>query len=99
MRFHPLGESGLNLPVVSFGAWAIGGWYWGGPDDENAIRAIHAALDAGITCIDTAPSYGMGHSELLVARRCAVDARGSFWLPSAACAGTGPRARSSSTPR
>lgn len=66
MRFNPLGESGITLPVVSFGAWAIGGWYWGGPDDENAIRAIHAALDVGITCIDTAPSYGMGHSETLV---------------------------------
>jgi aryl-alcohol dehydrogenase-like predicted oxidoreductase len=68
MRFNPLGDSGLELPVVSFGAWAIGGWYWGGPDDENAIRAIHAALDAGITCIDTAPTYGMGHSEVLVGR-------------------------------
>lgn len=66
MRFNPLGNSGISLPAVSFGAWAIGGWYWGGPDDANAIRAIHAALDAGITCIDTAPSYGMGHSELLV---------------------------------
>lgn len=68
MRFNPLGESGISVPVVSFGAWAIGGWYWGGPDDTNALRAIHAALDAGITCIDTAPSYGMGHSEVLVGR-------------------------------
>lgn len=66
MRFNPLGESGLELPAVSFGAWAIGGWLWGGPDDANAIRAIHAAIDAGITCIDTAPTYGMGHSESLV---------------------------------
>lgn len=66
MRFNALGQSDLKLPVISFGAWAIGGWYWGGPDDENAIRAIHAALDVGITCIDTAPSYGMGHSERIV---------------------------------
>ena len=66
MRFKPLGDSGIELPAVSFGAWAIGGWYWGGPDDGNAVRAIHAALDAGMTCIDTAPSYGMGHSESIV---------------------------------
>jgi len=66
MQHKELGQSGLKLPVVSFGAWAIGGWLWGGPDDENAIKALHAALDAGITCIDTAPTYGMGHSESLV---------------------------------
>ena len=66
MRFNELGQSGIKLPAVSFGAWAIGGWLWGGPDDGNAIQAIHAALDAGITCIDTAPTYGMGHSETLV---------------------------------
>lgn len=66
MRYIELGQSGLQLPAVSFGAWAIGGWLWGGPDDANAIKALHAALDAGITCIDTAPTYGMGHSETLV---------------------------------
>lgn len=66
MQYKELGKTGIQFPVVSFGAWAIGGWLWGGTDDENAIKAIHAALDAGITCIDTAPTYGMGHSELLV---------------------------------
>lgn len=68
MRFKALGQSGLKLPVVSFGAWAIGGWFWGGPDDANAIAALQAAVDAGITCIDTAPTYGMGHSEALVGK-------------------------------
>jgi aryl-alcohol dehydrogenase-like predicted oxidoreductase len=52
--------------VVSFGAWAIGGWMWGGTDDDDAIRAIQAGIDHGITCIDTAPTYGMGHSEKVV---------------------------------
>lgn len=66
MRHSTLGQTDINLPVISFGAWAIGGWMWGGPDDASAIRALHAAVDAGITCIDTAPTYGMGHSEHLV---------------------------------
>ena len=54
--------------MVSFGAWAIGGWPWGGTDDEAAIRALHAAVDHGMTLIDTAPVYGMGHSEEVVGK-------------------------------
>lgn len=68
MNYKKLGNTDLNLPAVSFGAWAIGGWFWGGPDDDNAIQALHAALDVGITCIDTAPTYGMGHSEVIVGK-------------------------------
>jgi len=51
---------------VGFGAWAIGGWMWGGTDQREAVRAIQAALDEGITLIDTAPAYGLGLSEELV---------------------------------
>ena len=68
MQYRKLGNSDLNVPVISFGAWAAGGWMWGGPDDDNAIRAMELAIDLGITCIDTAPAYGMGHSETLVGR-------------------------------
>ncbi|MBI4557407.1 MAG: aldo/keto reductase, partial [Candidatus Hydrogenedentes bacterium] len=68
MEYRQLGHSDLKLPVVSFGAWAIGGWLWGGTDDAAAIRAIHCATDVGITCIDTAPTYGMGHSETIVGK-------------------------------
>ena len=68
MQYKELGQTGMQFPVVSFGAWAIGGWLWGGPDDDNAIKALHAAVGAGITCIDTAPTYGMGHSETLVGK-------------------------------
>ncbi|GHC31502.1 aldo/keto reductase [Aidingimonas halophila] len=53
---------------VGLGTWAIGGWKWGGTDDANAVRTIHAALDRGITLIDTAPVYGFGHSEEIVGR-------------------------------
>ena len=68
MQYRKLGNSDLNVPVISFGAWAAGGWMWGGPDDDNAVRAMDVAIDLGITCIDTAPAYGMGHSETLVGR-------------------------------
>lgn len=62
------GTSDLELPVVTFGAWAIGGLFWGGSDDEKAVEAIHAAIDHGIDAIDTAPIYGCGHSETVVGR-------------------------------
>ncbi|GMV91024.1 MAG: putative aldo/keto reductase [Candidatus Hydrogenedentota bacterium] len=66
MEYRVLGKSDLKVPVVSFGAWAIGGWMWGGTDDAAAVRAIHRAIDEGMTLIDTAPTYGMGHSERVV---------------------------------
>lgn len=61
---------GIDAPVsrVALGTWAIGGWMWGGPDDENAIRTVHKAMDEGVTLIDTAPVYGFGHSEEVVGR-------------------------------
>lgn len=69
MRHRRLGRSDLVLPVVTFGAWALGGGpYWGAPDDDVAVQAIRAALDAGIDAIDTAPVYGFGHSERVVGR-------------------------------
>ncbi len=68
MRYRELGRSGISASVVAFGAWAIGGWNWGGTEDDKGIRAIHAALDGGINFIDTAPMYGMGHSEEVVGR-------------------------------
>lgn len=67
-----LGNSDLNLTPIGFGAWAIGGgnwdFAWGAQDDDESIRAIHAALDEGINWIDTAAIYGLGHSEEVVAK-------------------------------
>ena len=68
MRFRKLGQSGIEASVVGLGAWAIGGWMWGGTDESESIRAIHAALDAGINLIDTAPIYGFGRSEQIVGK-------------------------------
>lgn len=66
MENRRLGESDLHLSEIAFGAWAIGGWMWGGADRKAAVGAIHAALDHGMTSIDTAPIYGYGLSEEIV---------------------------------
>jgi len=63
-----LGGSGLQVSSVILGAWSYGGWYWGGAEDQESIRTIHTAVDAGITSIDTAPVYGFGRSEKVVGR-------------------------------
>ena len=75
MKTLPLGNSDLSASVIGFGAWAIGGGaVWGGAsDDAESIRTIQAALDAGINLLDTAPAYGWGHSERLIAR--AIEGR------------------------
>jgi aryl-alcohol dehydrogenase-like predicted oxidoreductase len=53
---------------IGLGTWAMGGRQWGGTDDPNAIRTIHAAIDQGVNLIDTAPAYGFGHSEEVVGK-------------------------------
>ena len=67
---RPLGSSGLDITTVGFGAWAIGGggWAfgWGPQDDADSLAAMHRALELGISWIDTAAVYGLGHSEELV---------------------------------
>ncbi|HPK74376.1 MAG TPA: aldo/keto reductase [Candidatus Latescibacteria bacterium] len=68
MELRQLGKSDLKVTPVVFGAWAIGGWFWGGTDDAEAVTAIRAAVDAGINTIDTAPMYGFGHSEEVVGK-------------------------------
>jgi aryl-alcohol dehydrogenase-like predicted oxidoreductase len=49
MIYRQLGRSDLQVPVVTFGAWAIGGWMWGPSDDELAVAAIRRAVDVGVT--------------------------------------------------
>jgi len=66
MDYRTLGSSDVEVSRVIFGAWAIGGWMWGGSDDDDAVAAINKAVDEGINTIDTAPMYGFGHSERIV---------------------------------
>ena len=67
MQLRPLGRTGMSVSAIGFGAWAIGG-SWGAVDDRESMAALHAAIDAGVTFIDTADVYGDGRSERLVAR-------------------------------
>jgi len=66
MEYRKLGKSDLELSTVTFGAWAAGGWMWGGTDRQDAIRAIRESYKLGVTSIDTAPIYGQGESEEIV---------------------------------
>jgi aryl-alcohol dehydrogenase-like predicted oxidoreductase len=66
MERRSLGRSDVQVTPIAFGAWAIGGWMWGGAEEKEAIRALQVAYDEGITTIDTAPVYGFGKSEELV---------------------------------
>jgi len=68
METRKLGQSDVEVSVLAFGAWAIGGWMWGGADAKDAIKAIEAAIDNGMTTIDTASVYGFGLSEELVGK-------------------------------
>ena len=66
MKYKKLGTTDLNLSQITFGAWAAGGWMWGGTEQNDSIGAIHAAFDHGVNAIDTAPIYGQGTSEMIV---------------------------------
>lgn len=67
MEYRRLANSDLDLSVIVFGAWAIGGWLWGKSDRNDAIRAIQESYHQGISSIDTAPAYGQGESEEIIA--------------------------------
>jgi methylglyoxal reductase len=67
MKTREIGRSGIHASVVGLGTWAIGGdSWWSATDDAESVRAVQAAIDAGITLIDTAPGYGFGRSERVV---------------------------------
>jgi aryl-alcohol dehydrogenase-like predicted oxidoreductase len=68
MEKRKLPGTNIEITPIVFGAFAIGGWFWGGAETCQALAAIEAALDHGINAIDTAPVYGMGHSEELVGK-------------------------------
>ena len=74
MEYTKISDVAVDASRVGLGTWAMGGYQWGGADDDESVRTIHAALDLGITLIDTAPAYGFGHSEEVVGR--AIAERG-----------------------
>jgi len=74
MEYTVISGTEMKVSRIAQGTWAIGGWMWGGTDERESIRTIHAALDIGINLIDTAPVYGFGVSEEIVGK--AIEARG-----------------------
>jgi aryl-alcohol dehydrogenase-like predicted oxidoreductase len=68
MEYIDIAATGVRASRVGLGAWAIGGWMWGGTEEREAIATIHSALDRGITLVDTAAVYGYGNSEEIVGR-------------------------------
>jgi len=68
MELRQLGTSEVKVSPIIFGAMPIGGWLWGGTDTDDALMALKASLDAGVTTIDTAPVYGFGLSEEIVGK-------------------------------
>jgi aryl-alcohol dehydrogenase-like predicted oxidoreductase len=80
MEVKQLGRSTVKVTPIAFGAWAVGGWMWGGAEDAAALRAIRASYDLGITTIDTAPVYGFGKSEELVGQAMQGVARDKYQI-------------------
>ncbi len=68
MQYRKLGKTELQVSEIGFGAWGIGGEMWKGSNDDESIQALHAAIDEGVTFIDTALAYGDGHSEQLIGK-------------------------------
>jgi methylglyoxal reductase len=87
MQYRTLGKSNTAASAIALGTWAIGGGtWWGASDDADSIKAIQAAIDEGITLIDTAPAYGWGHSEEIVGKaikgrrdKVVVSTKGGLW--------------------
>ncbi len=68
MEFIRIPGTGIRVSRIGLGTWAIGGWMWGGTDEQASIKTILAALESGINLIDTAPIYGFGRSEEIVGK-------------------------------
>ncbi|MBN9300106.1 MAG: aldo/keto reductase [Filimonas sp.] len=66
MEYRQIGQSDVKGTAITFGAWAIGGWMWGGAERKDALDAILASVEHGVTSIDTAPVYGQGLSEEII---------------------------------
>jgi aryl-alcohol dehydrogenase-like predicted oxidoreductase len=75
MEFVEIPNTSIRASRIALGTWAMGGWMWGGSDEKDAVRTIHAALDSGINLIDTAPVYGFGRSEEIVGKALATGGR------------------------
>ena len=79
MQHRPLGKTGLDLSVLSFGASSLGAEFRS-IDLKEAINSVHVALNAGMNLIDTSPFYGRGQSEILLGHALQDIPRDSYYL-------------------
>ena len=79
MKNRPLGHNGPKVSALGLGCMGMSGMY-GATDRGESIATIHAALDAGVTLLDTGDFYGMGHNEMLIGEALAGRARDSYQL-------------------
>jgi aryl-alcohol dehydrogenase-like predicted oxidoreductase len=68
LEYTQIPGTDFKVSCIALGTWAIGGWMWGGTDEAESIRTIHAALDKGVNLLDTASVYGFGASEKIVGK-------------------------------
>src|SRR5690625_7749628 len=85
MKRKQLGNSDVQVSPLTFGAWAISGWSWGGADEKQAIEAVRTSLDLGMTTIDTAAVYGIGNSEELIGKALTGVIRDSYHILTKYC--------------
>ncbi|RAO77061.1 aldo/keto reductase [Dyella jiangningensis] len=79
MKYRPLGQNGPKVSALGLGCMGMSGMY-GATDRDESIATIHAALDAGITLLDTGDFYGMGHNEMLIGEALVGRSRDSYQL-------------------
>ncbi|MEM9366434.1 MAG: aldo/keto reductase [Planctomycetota bacterium] len=92
MRSNSLGRDGLQVSEIGFGSWALGG-QWGPQSDADSVEALRLAIDQGVTLIDTAPGYGDGRSESVIAEvmhQLSPDQRDSICLATKSPPAEGP---------
>ena len=68
MRFRAFGRTGIEISAMGFGCWPMAGDRYGSIEEDDAVAAVRRAFDLGVNCFDTAPAYGGGHSEEMLAR-------------------------------
>jgi aryl-alcohol dehydrogenase-like predicted oxidoreductase len=68
MRYRAFGRTGLEISAMGFGCWPMAGDRYGSIEEQDAVAAVRRAFDYGVNCFDTAPAYGAGHSEEMLAR-------------------------------
>lgn len=99
LEYTQIQGTALVSSRIALGTWAIGGWMWGGSDEKESIRTIHAALDNGIKLIGTPPSTATGVPKKLSAQPCANTAAGKASCLPRKSESTGRTAESSAIPR